>query len=128
MTALGLFLALLSTPTITTQPAPSPITSGTRLMEQCQLYFEFLGRTGAGREETFDDDPFGLGYCAGLIRGVAVMAETLMPTRVCLPADTSTANAVWTVIQYLENLEPETLVEPDAELVLRALEDTFRCP
>jgi len=104
------------------------MTSGARLLEQCQLYFEFLGRTGAGQEETFADDPFGLGYCAGLVRGVAVMAKTLMPTRVCLRADTSTANAVWTIIQYLETLEPETLVEPDAELVLRSLEKTFRCP
>ena len=28
--------------------------SGSQLVQRCRLYFEFLGRTGAGREDTFE--------------------------------------------------------------------------
>ena len=34
------------------------IGTGGELVQNCQLYFEFLGRTGAGREDTFEIDPF----------------------------------------------------------------------
>ena len=101
--------------------------SGSQLVQRCRLYFEFLGRTGAGRDDTFDRDPFGMGYCAGLIQATAVLAESLMPDRICLPRTTTGAQAVWAVVQYLED-NPSTLLEQDTELVLRALENAFRCP
>lgn len=101
--------------------------SGAQLVQRCQLYFEFLGRTGAGRADTFERDPFGMGYCAGLIRATAALAESLMPDRICLPRTTTGAQAVWAVVQYLED-NPSTLLEQDTELVLRALENAFRCP
>ena len=101
--------------------------SGAQLVQRCQLYFEFLGRTGAGRADTFERDPFGMGYCAGLIRAAAALAESLMPNRICFPPNTTGSHAVWVVVQYLED-NPSALAEQDAELVLRALENTFSCP
>ena len=101
--------------------------SGTQLIQRCQTYFEFLGRTGAGRADTFERDPFGMGYCAGLIRATAMLAESLMPNRICFPPNTTGSHAVWVVVQYLED-NPSALTEQDTELVLRALEDSFRCP
>ncbi len=101
--------------------------SGIQLVQQCRLYFEFLGRTGAGREEAFERDPFGMGYCAGLVHGVVDLAGTLLPGRVCLPPEATAAQAVWVVVRYLEE-NPLALPEEDTDLVLRALENTYRCP
>ena len=101
--------------------------TGALLQQRCQLYFEFLGRTGAGREDTFEEDPFGMGYCAGLVRGVVIAAQSFMPDRVCLPPGTTIAQVVHRVLQYLDQ-HPEESGEHDVELVLRALEDRFRCP
>jgi len=86
----------------------------------------FLGRTGAGREDTFELDPFGMGYCAGLVRGVANTAHTHMTDQVCVPEDASSAQAVWAVVQYLNN-NPLTLSDQDTELVLRAMQSAFPC-
>ena len=100
--------------------------SGGELMQACSLYFEYLGRTGAGREETFEVDPFGMGYCAGLVRGVARMANTHLTDQVCLPEDVTGTDAVWAVVQYLRN-NPLTLSDGDSELVLRAMQSAFPC-
>ena len=102
------------------------IGTGGELVQNCQLYFEFLGRTGAGREDTFEIDPFGMGYCAGLVRGVADTAHTHMTDQVCVPDDASSAQAVWAVVQYLNN-NPLTLSNQDSELVLRAMQSAFPC-
>ena len=123
-----LVIALL----LTTQPTDighatqGRIGSGQELQRDCSLYFEFLGRTGAGREETFGVDPFGMGYCAGLIRGVAESAGTLMADRVCVPSDIPAAQAVWVVVQYLRQ-RPGVLYESDTVLVLLALQSAFPC-
>ena len=109
------------------QEPPPRTGTGALLQERCQLYFEFLGRTGAGREDTFNQDPFGMGYCAGLVRGVVIAAQSFMPDRVCVPGGTTIAQVVHRVIQYLDQ-HPRERGEPDVELVLRALEDRFRCP
>lgn len=101
--------------------------TGALLHDRCQLYFEFLGRTGAGRADTFGQDPFGMGYCAGLVRGVVIAAQSFMPDRVCVPPGATIAQTVHRVIQYLDQ-NPRERGEPDVELVLRALEDRFRCP
>ena len=68
-----------------------------------------------------------MGYCAGLIRATAVLAESLMPNRICFPPNTTGSHAVWVVVQYLED-NPSALTEQDTELALRALENSFRCP
>ena len=121
-------LLLLGTHPVGAEQEPPPSTgTGTLLQERCQLYFEFLGRTGAGREDTFNQDPFGMGYCAGLVRGVVIAAQSFMPDRVCVPPGTTIAQTVHRVLQYLEN-HPDERAELDVELVLRALEDRFRCP
>jgi len=109
------------------QEPPVRTGTGALLQERCQLYFEFLGRTGAGREDTFNQDPFGMGYCAGLVRGVVIAAQSFMPDRVCVPPGTTIAQTVHRVIQYLDQ-HPQERGELDVELVLRALEDRFRCP
>ena len=100
--------------------------SGNELVKDCALYFEFLGRTGAGRAETFDLDPFGMGYCAGLVRGVADSASRLTSDTVCLPDDITAPQGVWVVVQYLSD-HPESLYESDTALVLRALQTAFPC-
>ena len=100
--------------------------TGGELVPDCQLYFEFLGRTGAGREDTFAIDPFGMGYCAGVVRGVANTAHTHLTGQVCVPEDASGAQAVWAVVQYLNN-NPLTLSDQDTELVLRAMRSAFPC-
>ena len=100
--------------------------SGQELARDCSLYFEFLGRTGAGRQETFDIDPFGMGYCAGLVRGVAESANRLMPGGVCLPEDITAAQAVWVVVRYLHD-HPESRHETDTSIVLRALRGAYPC-
>ena len=102
------------------------IGSSSALVQNCTLYFEFLGRTGAGREETFELDPFGMGYCAGLVRGVADTAHTHLTDQVCLPPDTTSAQAVWAVVQY-PNRNPLILSDPDTELVFRAMQTAFPC-
>ena len=109
------------------QEPPVRTGTGALLQERCQLYFEFLGRTGAGREDTFNEDPFGMGYCAGLVRGVVIAAQSFMPDRVCVPRGTTIAQTVHRVIQDLDQ-HPQDRGELDVELVLRALEDRFRCP
>lgn len=107
---------------------PPPESGGGALLQQrCRLYFEFIGRTGAGREDTFSRDPFGMGYCAGLVRGVVLAARSFMPGRVCVPRNATVAQVVRRVLVYLEE-HPGERDDPDFELVLRALEDRFRCP
>ena len=127
----GLLLVMLlvatAQPSDTGRASQDTTGSGTQLIQTCRLYFEYLGRTGAGREETFDQNPSGMGYCAGLVRGVVNMAQSFMPDRVCLPSGSTTAQAVWVVVQYLEQ-NPIALSNEDSELVLRALENTYRCP
>ena len=126
----GLLLVILllatTRPTDVGQTTQGRIGSGHELLKDCSLYFEFLGRTGAGRADTFDQDPFGMGYCAGLVRGVWNSANSFRADVVCLPDTFTAAQAVWMVIQYL-NDHPESLYEPDAALVLRALESAFPC-
>ena len=131
MKRMGLLLLLLfvapAPPGDTGQASQTIAGSGTQLVQTCRLYFEYLGRTGAGREETFARNPFGMGYCAGLVHGVVDMAQAFMPDRVCLPPRATIAQAVWVVVQYLEK-NPIALPDEDSELVLRALENTYRCP
>lgn len=100
--------------------------TGYALEQDCALYFEFLGRTGAGRDEAFEVDPFGMGYCAGVVRGIAESAGGLLDDRVCLPENVTSAQAVWTVVQYLQRY-PDARYESDATLVLRALEAAYPC-
>ena len=100
----------------------------TLLQQRCQLYFEFLGRTGAGQEDTFNQDPFGMGYCAGLVRGVVIAAQSFMPDRVCVPRGTTIAQVVRRMHPVSWKQHPQERGELDVELVLRALEDRFRCP
>ena len=127
-TGLLLVIMLLATVQTTDTGRARQGRSGTggELVQNCTLYFEFLGRTGAGREDTFELDPFGMGYCAGLVRGVANTAHTHMTDQVCLPEDASMAQAVWAVVQYLNN-NPLTLSDQDTELVLRAMQSAFPC-
>ncbi len=124
---LAALLLLAAHPVRAGQDPPPQTGTGGLLQQRCQLYFEFLGRTGAGREDTFNQDPFGMGYCAGLVRGVVLAAQSFMPDRVCVPRGTSVAQVVRRIIQYLEQ-HPQERSDLDVELVLRALEDRFRCP
>ena len=124
----GLLLVIVLLATIQTTDTglarQGQLGSGGELVQKCTLYFEFLGRTGAGREETFELDPFGMGYCAGLVRGVTDMATR--GGQVCVPEEASTAQAVWAVVQY-PNQNPLTLSDHDTELVLRAMQRAFPC-
>ena len=131
MTRAGLLLAIVliasAQTTDTGRTWQGRAGTGGELVQNCTLYFEFLGRTGAGRDETFELDPFGMGYCAGLVRGVAAVADTHLDNQVCLTGDATTPQAVWAVVQYLNNNQL-TLSDPDAELVLRAMQSAFPCP
>ena len=125
---MAILLLLAAAPPARAGQDPPPQTGrGALLHQRCRLYFEFIGRTGAGRDDTFNQDPFGMGYCAGLVRGVAVAARAFMPDRICIAPGTTAAQVVHRVIVYLEE-NPRERDEADAELVLRALEDGFRCP
>ena len=130
MTRAGLLLVIVLLATVQTTDTgmarQGRIGSGGELVQDCTLYFEFLGRTGAGREETFEQDPFGLGYCAGLVRGVVDIASTHLTGQVCLPDDASMAQAVWAVVQHLNN-NPLTMSDQDTELVFRAMQSAFPC-
>ena len=57
--------------------------TGHELQQDCAVYFSFLGRTGAGREETLNEDPFGMGYCAGIVREVANSVNAFHPEIDC---------------------------------------------
>ncbi len=126
----GLLLVIMLIATIQTTDTglarQGRIGSSGDLVQKCKLYFEFLGRTGAGRKETFELDPFGMGYCAGLVRGVADTAHTHLTDQVCLPPDTTSAQAVWAVVQY-PNHNPLILSDQDTELVFRAMQSAFPC-
>ena len=100
--------------------------TGHELLRDCTLYFSFLGRTGAGRAETFEEDPFGMGYCAGLVRGVAQSADAFHPEIVCRLDGVTTDRAILAVVQYL-NDHPASRDQADSVLVLRALQDAFIC-
>ncbi len=100
--------------------------SGAELLEDCQRYFTFLGRTGAGKEETFDEDPFGIGYCAGLVRGVARSVDDFHPDIECRLDSFTFARAVRAVVLFIED-EPQALTRADTEVVLSALQDAGMC-
>ena len=127
-TCLVLVILLLATtrPTDVGQTTQGRAGSGHELVQDCSLYFEFLGRTGAGRAETFDENPFGMGYCAGLVRGVADSANSFVSDTVCLPDRVTAASAVWVVVRYL-NDHPGSLHQADTTLVGRALQDAYPC-
>jgi hypothetical protein len=129
MNRAGLLLVIVLLATIQTTDTglarQGQLGSGDELVQKCTLYFEFLGRTGAGREETFELDPFGMGYCAGLVRGVTDMA-THLGGQVCVPEEATAAQVVWAVVQY-PNHNPLTLADQDTELVLRAMQRAFPC-
>ena len=120
--ALAVVLLLTTRSTDVGQVLRGRTGTGHELTEACTLYFEFLGRTGAGRDETFEQDPFGMGYCAGLVRGVA----SASPETVCLRAGLTSAQAVWAVVQYL-GAHPTSRYEADGALVHRALSTAFPC-
>ncbi len=124
---LAAWLLLAGHPVRAGQDPPPRTGTGGLLQQRCRLYFEFLGRTGAGREDTFNQDPFGMGYCAGLVRGVVIATPALMPGRVCVPPGTTVAEVVRRVVLYIDD-HPRERGEQDVELVLRTLEDRFRCP
>ena len=123
----SLVLALFLIPAAVLAQTPQRGASdGFQLRETCGLYFTFLGRTGAGREETFQEDPFGMGYCAGLIRGVVRSVDTFHPEYECRLAVTTFDRVVAGVVSYLDRY-PDQLPDPDDVLVLRALEDVSVC-
>ncbi len=124
---LAILLLLATRPTDLGRAAQGRQGSGEELAQDCTLYFEFLGRTGAGRDEAFEINPFGMGYCAGLVRGVAESANRLMPGSVCLPPETTAAQAVWVVVSYLHE-HPEARRVADTTIVLTALQGAFPCP
>lgn len=126
--AIGAVLGAQS-PTIASQAtsrAEARSGSGAELLEDCRRYFAFLGRTGAGKEETFQQDPFGLGYCAGLVRGVARSVDDFHPDIECRLDSFSFAGAVRAVVLYLE-ADPSSLRDPDTVAVLHALQDAGMC-
>ncbi len=100
--------------------------TGHELQQDCAVYFSFLGRTGAGREETLNEDPFGMGYCAGIVRGVANSVNAFHPEIDCRLEDFTFHEAVWAVVRYL-NRRPQALDEQDTVLVLRALQLATIC-
>lgn len=108
------------------QPAARRAGTGHELLQACTLYFSFLGRTGAGREETFREDPFGMGYCAGLVRGVTTSVDAFHPEIECRLEGVAADHAVRAVVSYLSDY-PQNLDEPDSVLVLRALQRAYIC-
>ena len=124
---LGILLIVLTGPTrVMAQETQGRTGTGDELRQDCTRYFAFLGRTGAGKEETFGEDPFGMGYCAGLVRGVITSVTSFHPDIVCRLNGITTAHAVRTVVRYLDD-HPESRHEPDTLLVLRALQAAFIC-
>lgn len=124
LVAIVLVAATQSTDLGPTGPAPRGLGHGLRA--DCTLYFEFLGRTGAGRSDTFAVDPFGMGYCAGLVRGIVESARSSPIPRICMPTDRTIAEVVWVVVRYLDT-HPRTLSESDVVLARVALEAAFPC-
>ena len=124
--ALSIVVLLLAGPLSFVAPAEAQTSggrpgTGRELLDDCRRYFSFLGRTGAGREETFNEDPFGMGYCAGIVRGVANAADAFHPQLECRLHSYTFHHLVRSVVRYLE-MRPQTLDEPDTVLVLRALQ------
>jgi hypothetical protein len=119
-------LVAIATPRAVGQSDQERTGTGHELQQDCTLYFSFLGRTGAGREETYNEDPFGMGYCAGIVRGVANSANTFHPEIDCRLNDFTFVDAVWAVVQYLDR-RPQSLGEQDTVLVLRALQLASIC-
>ena len=119
-------LIAVATPRIVGQGDQERTGTGHELKQDCAVYFSFLGRTGAGREETYNEDPFGMGYCAGIIRGVANSANAFHPEIDCRLNDFTFHEAVWAVVRYLDH-RPQSLDEQDTVLVLRALQLASIC-
>lgn len=128
--ALGILVLLMACPAIGvahTQPISQGRTgSGAELLEDCRRYFTFLGRTGAGQEDTFNEDPFGIGYCAGLVRGVARSVDDFHPDIECRLDSYTFPGAVRAVVRYIEE-DPQALSQVDTVVVLRALQDSGMC-
>ena len=119
-------LVTVATPRIVGQSDQERTGTGHELKQDCTVYFSFLERTGAGREETYNEDPFGMGYCAGIVRGVANSANAFHPEIDCRLNDFTFHEAVWAVVRYLEG-RPQSLDEQDTVLVLRALQLASIC-
>ncbi len=67
-----------------------------------------------------------MGYCAGIIRGVANSANAFHPEIDCRLNDFTFHEAVWAVVRYLDH-RPQSLDEQDTVLVLRALQLASIC-
>ena len=118
-------VAVGATPVVVQSPE-GRLGTGYQLQQDCTLYFTFLGRTGAGREESLNEDPFGMGYCAGIVRGVANSANAFHPEIDCRLNDFTFHEAVRAVVRYL-GTRPQTLDEQDTVLILRALQIAGIC-
>ena len=119
-------LVTFAAPGVVGQTSQGRTGTGHELQRDCTVYFSFLGRTGAGREETLNEDPFGMGYCAGLVRGVANSVNAFHPEIECRLNDFTFHEAVWAVVRYLDS-RPQTHDEQDTVLVLRALQLASIC-
>ena len=124
--SVGAILVSVVTPRVDGQSDQERTGTGHELQQDCTLYFSFLGRTGAGREESHNEDPFGMGYCAGIVRGVANSANAFHPEIDCRLNDFTFHEAVWAVVRYLDR-RPQSLDEQDTVLVLRALQLASIC-
>ena len=67
-----------------------------------------------------------MGYCAGIVRGVANSANAFHPEIDCRLNDFTFHEAVWAVVRYLDR-RPQSLDEQDTVLVLRALQLASIC-
>ena len=119
-------LVTVAAPSVVGQTSQGRTGTGHELQQDCTVCFSFLGRTGAGREETLNEDPFGMGYCAGLVRGVANSVNAFHPEIECRLNDFTFHEAVWAVVRYLDS-RPQTHDEQDTVLVLRALQLASIC-
>ena len=99
--------------------------TGKEMYESCTHALKGLDRAGE-----FDDHRFGV--CAGYIAGiadfhtVATTVESLSSEMFCLPPKISTAQAIRSVTQYLED-NPGKHHELAAYLVILALREAYPC-
>jgi len=88
---------------------------------------ELISRCGASvakMDGRRDVDAYDLGYCMGLVRGVA---DFVVGEFACPPADSNTGQWTRVVYKYLQE-HPTELHERDTTLVLAALNRAWPCP
>ena len=123
--ALLIVVALVAFAEVATFGQPDG-TTGSGLLEQCELMLKTMDMPIAGPGSPTGFDAFKGGRCNGMVHATLQIVRSASNWRTCVPEAVAVEQATRVVIRYLEE-HPERLHESDVSLLIRALQDAFPC-